>query len=167
MKKINTKQLVTCALLSAVGGLLTGPLSFYFGSWKISFASIPVMIAGIMFGPLLGGLTGFTADLIGFFLAPRGAYNPLFSISFALFGIIAGLVYKNSDKPTIGKLLVTTVSTQFICSLILNSLIMVYCYGVTKAIFITKFAYNAVMVPINAVVLQILLKSVVYKFKNR
>ncbi len=158
MQKISTKKLVVCALLACVSGLLSGPLSFYFGTFKISFGAVPVMLCGIMFGPLLGGMTGFSADVINFALAPRGAYNPLFGITFALFGVISAIVYGKQKKLSLKNLLLTTTTTQLICSLLLNTAVLVVFFGATPALFITRLALNLIMIPLNAIALQISLK---------
>lgn len=164
MQKISSKQLVACAMLACIGGVLSGPLSFYFMTWKISLGSIPVMLAGILFGPLLGGMTGFASDVINFAMAPRGGYNPLFGLTCALMGVIAGFVYrhKNSElKPSLVKTTVTAASTQLVCSFFLNSTIMVLMYGATPALFITKIVYNLVMIPVNTAILHGVLTSVI------
>ncbi|MBQ9624906.1 MAG: folate family ECF transporter S component [Clostridia bacterium] len=163
MQKLTTKQMIFCAVLACVGGVLSGPLSFHFMTWKISFGNIPVMLAGIVFGPIAGGLTGFVSDFINWLLKPTGAYNPLFGIVAALVGIISGLVYKHKDnelQPNLMKTLVTAGITQIICSFILNTLIMVLVYGATPALFITKLVYNIVMIPVMAAVLHGVLTSV-------
>lgn len=160
MQKISTKQMVLCAILACIGGILSGPLSFYFFTWKISLGSIPVMLAGILFGPVLGGMTGFASDFINFALAPRGGYNPIFGLTMAIMGIIAGLVYRRKDKelvPSLTKTAITAASSQLICSFLLNATIMVLLYGASPAIYLTRITYNLVMIPVNTVVLQLLL----------
>lgn len=164
MQKINTKQLVACAVLACIGGILSGPLSFYFMTWKISLGSIAVMLAGILFGPLLGGMTGFASDVINFALAPRGAYNPLFGLTFALMGVIAGYVYRHKDDeiiPSIPRTAITAGACQIICSFLLNTSIMVFMYGATPALFVTKIVYNVTMIFVSAAVLHIILTSVI------
>lgn len=159
MQKISTKQMVLCAILACIGGILTGPLSFYFGTWKISFGSVFVILSGILCGPLLGGITGFTADFIGFMLSPKGAYNPLFSIVVALIGVIAGIVYRRKEglERSLVKTIITAASSQMICSLLLNTTIMVVLYGASPALYITKLALNLIMIPVNVAILQMLL----------
>lgn len=163
MQKISTKHLVSCAVLACIGGILSGPLSFYFMTWKISLGSVPVMLAGILFGPLMGGMTGFASDVINFAMAPRGAYNPLFGLTFALMGVIAGFVYRHKDtelKPSIPRTVITAGACQIICSFILNTTIMVLMYGATPALFLTKIVYNLTMIPVMSVILHVILTSV-------
>lgn len=163
MRKISTKSLVSCAVLACVGGILSGPLSFYFMTWKISLGSVPVLLAGILFGPLMGGMTGFASDVINFAMAPRGAYNPLFGLTCALMGVIAGFVYRKKGddlKPSIPRTVITASASQIVCSFILNTSIMVVMYGATPALFVTKILYNVAMIPVISTILHVVLSSV-------
>ncbi|AAT27642.1 hypothetical protein [[Mycoplasma] mobile] len=58
---------------------------------KLSFAGLPVKITGYLFGPLIGFITGFLADLLSFLFIPS-FYNPLYSFGLALTGAIPGIV---------------------------------------------------------------------------
>ena len=62
----HTRRLVLCALFTAIGVLLSGPLSvpvFPLGiySLKIGLGTLPVVLAGILFGPVYGGIVGAVA----------------------------------------------------------------------------------------------------------
>ena len=66
---------------------------------RLSFGEIPIMLAGILFGPFAGALTGIAADLLGYMINSAGlAYFPGFTLSAALIGFIPGLLLKNSEK---------------------------------------------------------------------
>lgn len=61
---------------------------------RFNFGTIPLVITGILFGPMAGALAGALADLIGYMLNPAGGvFFPGFTLSFALSGAIPGLVY--------------------------------------------------------------------------
>ena len=47
---------------------------------RISFGELPIMLSGFLFGPVVGGITGIAADLIGVLVNPQGAYFPGFTI---------------------------------------------------------------------------------------
>ncbi|MBS4540117.1 folate family ECF transporter S component [Clostridium sp. D2Q-11] len=97
--KINTRHLVAASLLTAISIILTRMFSLIIPiagvqALRIGFGGIPVMISGILFGPIIGALTGTVADLIGFMLNPMGGpYFPGFTLSAALSGFIPGLFY--------------------------------------------------------------------------
>lgn len=164
MQKNQTKQLVICALLAGISALLSGPLSFYFGSWKISLGTLPIMLAGILYGPVYGGVTGGVGDIANVLLSPKGAYNPIFTVTAVIAGVLSGVLYRKKPKEArILNLLPVTASTQLVCSFFLNSLWMVIFYGATPMVFATKLLYNLVMIPVNTVLLLTILTLVMNK----
>ena len=56
------------------------------------FGEIPVILSGIMLGPVYGAITGALADLIGYPFNPMGPYFPGFTLSSALTGLLPGLM---------------------------------------------------------------------------
>jgi len=70
-----------------------------FPALKINFSTIPIMLSGILFGPIAGFMTGGVADVIGYIINPQGGpFFPGFTLSTALTGMIPGLVYKLITK---------------------------------------------------------------------
>lgn len=57
---------------------------------RIGFGTFPIILSGMLFGPVLGALTGVLADIIGFTLSPMGPYFPHFTLTAALYGILPG-----------------------------------------------------------------------------
>lgn len=106
-KRTKTKSLVAASLLTAISIILTRAFSIIVPiagtqALRIGFGGVPIMISGILFGPIMGGLAGVTADLIGFMINPMGAYFPGFTLTAALSGFIPGVfyhyIYKNKSK---------------------------------------------------------------------
>jgi len=123
------------ALLAALGAVFSAFLSIELApagmkTIEISLTPVPVMLAGMLFGPIAGGLVGFVADTAGFFMGVQhGAYNPLFSVTMALFGIIAGLFYLKSKQNNIWKTTGAVTAAQVVCSVILNTMLIWLFYG--------------------------------------
>lgn len=142
MKNFNIRTLVILALLASLGAIFSAFLSVELNftgvkTVEVSLTPIPVMLAGIFFGPLAGALTGFVADMAGFFMGVQsGAYNPVFSLTMALFGVIAGLFYLRSKKNTIWKATGAALTAQVVCSIVLNTLIVWLFYGVPIAVLV-------------------------------
>jgi len=65
---------------------------------RIGFGGLPIILGGIIFGPLAGGIIGAFSDLLGYFINPIGVYMPHFTLTSALTGIIPALVLKLSQK---------------------------------------------------------------------
>jgi riboflavin transporter len=90
---------------------------------RIGLGKFPVILGGILFGPLAGGLIGGFSDLLGYIINPVGAYMPHFTLASALTGIIPIFVLKNlKDQNKISAVkLVIAISVSHI----INSLIMI------------------------------------------
>lgn len=140
-KIINLRTLIVLALLAALGAVFSAFLSIEiaptgFKVVEISLTPVPVMLAGVLFGPLAGGLVGFVADAAGFFMGSQtGAYNPAFSITMALFGVIAGLFFLKSQKSTAWRMTTMTIIAQVVCSVILNTAFLCIFYPKYFALF--------------------------------
>ncbi len=103
-KLMSTKALVTISLLTSISIILARVMGLVvpiagFPALKINFSTIPIMLSGIMFGPIAGFMTGGVADVIGYLINPQGGpFFPGFTLSTALTGMIPGLVYKVIKK---------------------------------------------------------------------
>ncbi len=152
------------ALLAAIGALFKAFVSvdFFLGGMKIvdlSLVALPVMLAGIFFGPLAGGLVGIVAETAGFFMSPTGAYNPVFSVIMALLGVIAGLFYLKSKTTTIWKTIGLVVLTQLLCSAILTTLTIHLFYGIPLIALLPGRGIGvAIKIPVLIVLLTILVE---------
>lgn len=102
--KLETKNLTTVGILGAIVIMLgLTPLGFIpLGVLTITSLHIPVIIAGILEGPVVGGLVGMIFGFFSLFNAMTRPgpisfvfYNPLISIlPRILIGVVTGLVYK-------------------------------------------------------------------------
>ena len=134
-RKIEVRTLIILALFAAIGALFKAFVSvdLFFGGLKISDLSLmalPVLLAGIWFGPLAGGMVGFFAEFGGYLLTPAGAYNPVFSIIAALIGVLAGLFCLKSKQVTLWKTVALVALTEVLCSGLLTTLTIHLFYGV-------------------------------------
>lgn len=89
--RIATRTLAFCALLAALSVVLARlivPMPNAFT--RFSIEAVPIFLAGLLFGPLAGGMVGFSADMVGCLFSGYG-YNPLFCVPPILYGVVAGL----------------------------------------------------------------------------
>ena len=90
----NIRVLVAAAVLSAMSFILgkflqiPNPLSEIF---RISFENLPIILAGVVFGPWVGGMVGAVADLVGCMLYGY-PINPIITLGAVAVGIAAGAV---------------------------------------------------------------------------
>ncbi len=71
------------------------------GSIRLSIDSVPILLSGIWFGPLAGGIVGLLSDLLGTLLFPTaGMYYPPLTVAFVLIGVTSGVMAKlvKSDR---------------------------------------------------------------------
>lgn len=88
----NLRVMITAALLCALSIIFGKYLAFNItGSIRFSLENLPILLAGIYFGPLVGGVVGIASDLIGCMLV---GYTPLplVTVGAAIIGLTAGTV---------------------------------------------------------------------------
>lgn len=134
--QLTSRQAANLGLLTAVSIVLTRVFGLIVpiagaGSLRLSFGEVPIMLAGILFGPAAGGLTGLAADLIGYLINSHGgAFFPGFTLSAVLTGIIPGLLlYRSREKLTILQVGVVVLGTDLITGVFLNTLWLTILYG--------------------------------------
>lgn len=96
-KKLKLYHLVAAALLTAIS-IALAPLSIYiplFGASSLRFGltDLPVILSGVLFGPLIGMMSGFVSDILGFIIAPGGPYFFGFTLNKMVTGFIPGFVF--------------------------------------------------------------------------
>ena len=97
MKSNSTKQLTVNALLAALCAVL-GYVALDIGSFKLTFESIPVLMAGLMYGPISGSLVGAVGTLIYQLLRyGMSATTFLWILPYVLAGAISGAYAKKAD----------------------------------------------------------------------
>lgn len=102
--RLSTRTLVISALFIAMAVIL-GQFSFMVGpSVRIGFSRVPIIVSGMLLGPLAGGLTGGVHDLINFMLRPAGGFHPGFTLSAMMTGVIPGLIVQVSFLSVFKKL---------------------------------------------------------------
>ncbi len=118
-KRITLNKLVILAMLIAIEIIMSRFLSIAQWNMKFSFAFIPVVMAGILYGPVAGGVVGGVSDFIGALLFPIGPYFPGYTFTAILIGVVYSLfLYK---KQTMIRIISSVVIVNGILSLFLNS----------------------------------------------
>ncbi len=94
-----TRRLTMAAFLAALSIVLTRYFSILVPlqgvpSLSVELGGVPIMISGIILGPVTGGMVGFAADLLGFLVNSRGGpYHPGFTLNAVLTGVLPGLLF--------------------------------------------------------------------------
>ena len=168
MQKTNTKNIAYFGLLIALNVILTRVGSIRIGGGgteiiRIGFGGYPVIFAGIVFGPLAGGVVGAIGDLIGMVVSPMGPYMPHFTLVAALTGIIPGLImlmFKDSkSKTNFWKLLLAIAIGQIITSVFITPYFMERLFSVPMVTTVPGRAITqAIQIPLYAYITKVLLQ---------
>ncbi len=163
MNKITTRMLTRMALLIALNIILTRVLSVRIPlggveGLRIGFGSLPVIFAGIFFGPTAGGIVGAIGDLIGYFINPVGAYMPHFTIAAALRGVLPGLVIlllsRGRRQIGIFPLFLAVCGTLFLTDIFLVPYFLETLFGLSRLVTIpTRLIQNAIAIPAYTILL--------------
>ncbi len=93
----NLRILCASALLIALSVVLGKYLAVSTPLFRFSLENLPILMAGIFFGPVIGGIVGIVADLIGCVVMTY-TVNPLVTAGAALVGIVSGLVARIATR---------------------------------------------------------------------
>ena len=115
----NPRALCLAALLAAMsmilGKFLQIPTPFA-EFVRISFENLPVILAGILLGPIAGAMTGVVADLVGC-LAYGYTINPLITLGAGAVGLVAGvLAWLLARTPLLCRISVSAVAAHLVGS---------------------------------------------------
>lgn len=116
MKK-NVKFLALAGILTALSIALDVVVKQFIPvlNFGLPYYAIPLIIGGILLGPVYGLLMGLVSDFIGFQLAPNGDYIFLFALSAMGWGAIPGLFLKS--KSSIERVVTVLFITHIIATL--------------------------------------------------
>lgn len=104
-KKISTNRLVAAALFAALS-LAVKPFEIYLlPVARVNFVGVPIIMAGIILGPVWGGAVGFVADVAGYLLMDKTgmAINPILTLANIMLGVIPGLVFHLKKSKSVKK----------------------------------------------------------------
>lgn len=94
-KFFTTKMIVTLGLLLGMSIILerVPPFSFMIPpNVRIAFGNLPIILAGLMFGPIAGGIVGLLSDVIGTSLLSSYAWFPPMALTPVIMGVVPPLI---------------------------------------------------------------------------
>ncbi len=146
------RRLTYSALLIALSVVATRLLSIQTPFVRIGFGGIPILLAGLAFGPIWGFAAGALADLVGFFLHPVGTYFPGFTLTAGLVGAIVPLILgRQRITSSFGRLLSAIAFSQLVTSLVLDTYWLTIILGKTAAALLPLRVLNqAIYIPVAA-----------------
>ena len=166
MKTRNGRALtvtVTLAMLVAVSIVMGKFLAIRGGDiLRFSFENLPIIFAGMAFGPLAGLLVGVVADLVGCVMVGY-AINPIVTVGAAALGASAGLVFSLLSKskiPQSANIFITACISHLIGSVIIKTFGLAVFYDMPIWMLMLWRLLNYVIVGVaEATILTLLMKN--------
>ena len=131
MKKTNIRVLTQVAMLVALQVILSKFCSISTDSLRIGFGFVPMVICGMLYGPLWTAAAYAVADIIGAILI-YGYANPFITVSVALTGLGYGF-FLHREEPRFFPHVVLAAGCSLFCSMIITT-------GTLALMYDTSFA---------------------------
>ncbi len=119
-------RLTLAAMLTAmsvvIGIFCKTFLNFGTGLFRITFENLPILLSGILFGPLVGGVIGAASDLISYLLSSQ-AYPPnlIVTLGATTVGVVSGIFSKYLCKTRGYKqIIISSAAAHIIGSMIIK-----------------------------------------------
>ena len=162
IKRMNTRMLAALALLAAVEVVLARfivPMPS--ATMRFSIEAVPIIIAGLVYGPAAGAVVGLVGDAVGCLFSGYG-YNPVFAVPPAMIGACAGLLrFLLYGGVSYLRLLATFLPAVILGSVLWQSWWLAFFYGTHSFSWFlgTRAIQFAITSLVNAAVILALFKS--------
>lgn len=157
MIKLLTNMAMMTALSTVIGIFCKSVLDFG-GVYRITFENLPIILTGIVLGPIAGGAVGLCSDLVSYLLTGQ-AYplNPVVTLGAVMIGIVSGVVakYVVRKKGNL-QIILSAAFAHIIGSMIIKPIGLYQFYGI---LVLWRIPLYLLIAPIEIFVLCLLLKS--------
>lgn len=153
---VQLQKLVLGASLTAVSIVIDVffKLILNIPNFGLPFYAIPIIIGGIVLGPVFGGIMGFVGDAIGMLII-GGDYLPLFVIAPIMWGVIPGLIL--NKRFSIFNL-AWVILLSYAVANISNTLAMLFYWP--REVTFAWFVLRLVLIPFNAIIIFVIVKDI-------
>lgn len=165
--KLSTRTLVLAGIFAAMNIVLTraGVIMLFGGSVRLSLGKVPLILSGLLLGPLPGALAGLVGDVLGVIINSHGAmFHPGFTLSSVLTGALPGIIVilSNKKRASLFNVITSNIVVLIIVNLLLDTLWLSQMYGNPYPIvFQTRLIPHIIIAAINIIITYPLLKSLV------
>ena len=163
---VMTASAILAALSIILGKFLSIPVG---NSIRIGFENLPIVIASILFGPVIGAATAVAADIVGCILHGY-PINPIITVGALCIGLISGYVYRQiakNDTEHIStdrsmhwvKIFISVVTAYAIGSMVIKSLGLYIAYGTPFQTIVFRVVNASVSAVIDATIVWALMQN--------
>lgn len=158
MKKINV--MIYMALLISIEIVFTRFLAIETPIIRIGLGFLPIAVASIMFGPVLGGMVAAIADVMGMMIFPKGAYFPGFTLSAFTSGAIYGVLFYEK-KVSIKRVIIAVAVITILVDMTMNTYWLTILTGKAGiALLVPRMAKSGIMFLVQVFLIYPLWKTV-------
>ena len=130
----SVRNLTVAAMLvamSVVIGTFCKTFLDFGGLLRITFENLPILLSGLLFGPVVGGLVGGATDLVSYLFSPQPyPLNLVVTVGATLIGVISGLVsHYVIRKPSILQIVLSCGTAHLVGSMIVKSIGLYQIFG--------------------------------------
>ncbi len=126
--KTDLKKLVFSALMTALCVVIGWVCKTYltFGAVRITFENIPVLLTGMLLGPVYGATVGIASDIISALLSGFGV-NPAITVGAASIGIVSGVISKYAVRSKkYPAVLLSVMTAHFVGSMVIKTIALYF-----------------------------------------
>lgn len=188
MKKLNTKMIAICGILTAMTVVLAEFIGINLPMIQISFNFVPIVFTAMYLGPIPCCIVAALADFIGALLF-QGSVNPFITIISALMGLSYGMfLYKGSvvnaglngmfsklcskakNPERISLVIIAVIAVLFdiiVFTLILTPITLHLYYDLSYAVIYAPRVLKAViMLPLETIVITLIATQLIPRLKK-
>lgn len=134
-RKFTTVTLTVAAMLTAIsiviGIFCKNFMNFGGGLFRVTFESMPIILSGIMYGPLVGGMVGIATDIVSYLLSSQ-AYPPnlIVTLGCTMVGVVSGLISRYIVKEVgIKQIIISGAFAHLVGNMIIKPIGLYQFYG--------------------------------------
>ena len=156
--RLITNMAMMTALSIVIGIFCKSVLNFGGGLFRITFENLPIILTGIVLGPIAGGVVGLASDIISYLLSPQVyPLNVVVTIGATVVGVLSGLVAKYVIKKKCkAQIILSALVAHLVGSMIIKSIGLYSYYGV---LVLWRIPLYLIIAPIEILLLCLLLQS--------
>ncbi len=156
--KLITNMAMMTALSVVIGIFCKTVLNFGGGLFRITFENLPIILTGIVLGPIAGGVVGLSSDIISYLLSPQVyPLNVIVTVGATVIGVLSGFISKYIVKRKCRmKIIISSSIAHLVGSMIIKSIGLYSYYGV---LVLWRIPLYLVIAAIEILLLCLLLQS--------
>ena len=143
-----TRVLTTAALLaalSAVIGIVCKNLFTFNIYYRLTFENAPIILAGLLYGPVVGAMVGICADAVSCLMSTNPALNPIISLGAGTVGLMAGLASRMIPRGVRTQTAVAVILAHLIGQVGIKSIGKILYFGMPWQGIFLGLAFSAVV----------------------